>query len=51
MEVEIAMQYTDSFNENISTYANNIITSEGGMHLEGYKRAFDQDYKYLRKKI
>lgn len=39
MEVEIAMQYTDSFNENINSYANNIVTTEGGMHLDGFKRA------------
>lgn len=39
MEVELALQYTDGFTENISSYANNIVTKEGGMHLEGFKRA------------
>lgn len=39
MEVELALQYTDSYVENISTYANNIVTKEGGMHLEGFRRA------------
>ena len=39
MEVELALQYTDSYVENISSYANNIVTKEGGMHLEGFKRA------------
>ena len=38
-EVEIAMQYTDRYNENILTYANNINTTEGGAHLVGFKTA------------
>ena len=37
--VEIAMQYTDAFNENVSCYANNINTIEGGTHLSGYRSA------------
>ena len=37
--VEIAMQYNDSYNENIFTYANNIATHEGGTHLQGFKSA------------
>lgn len=37
--VEIAMQYTDAYTENIFTYANNINTQEGGTHLSGYKSA------------
>ena len=37
--VEIAMQYTTSYSENISTFVNNINTIEGGTHLEGFKRA------------
>lgn len=39
MEVELALQYTDGYTENISSYANNIVTKEGGMHLEGFRRA------------
>lgn len=35
--VEIAMQYNDSYNEVIYSYANNINTEEGGAHLEGFK--------------
>jgi DNA gyrase subunit B len=36
---EIAMQYTDAYNELISSYANNIPTMEGGTHLSGFKNA------------
>ncbi len=39
IQVELALQYTDGYVENISTYANNIVTKEGGMHLEGFRRA------------
>ncbi|MDD5017190.1 MAG: DNA topoisomerase (ATP-hydrolyzing) subunit B [Eubacteriales bacterium] len=35
--VEIAMQYNESYNENIYTFANNIPTHEGGSHLLGFK--------------
>ena len=37
--VEIAIQYTSSYSENIYTFVNNINTIEGGTHLEGFKRA------------
>lgn len=37
--VEIAMQYTDGYSENIFTFANNINTHEGGTHLVGFKSA------------
>jgi DNA gyrase subunit B len=37
--VEFAMQYTDSYNENIFSFANNINTHEGGSHLSGFKSA------------
>ncbi|MCK4444737.1 MAG: DNA topoisomerase (ATP-hydrolyzing) subunit B [Thermoplasmata archaeon] len=39
VEVEVAMQYTDSYSENIHTYANNIGTIEGGTHLVGFRAA------------
>lgn len=39
MEVEIAMQYTDRYNELILSYANNINTTEGGTHMVGFKTA------------
>ncbi|MCZ7382332.1 MAG: ATP-binding protein, partial [Candidatus Methanoperedens sp.] len=37
--VEIAMQYNDSYTENVYTFANNINTHEGGTHLVGFKAA------------
>lgn len=36
---EVAMQYNDSYGENIFTFANNINTTEGGTHLTGFKSA------------
>jgi len=39
ISVEIALQYTDSYVENIFSYANNITTLEGGSHLSGFKTA------------
>ena len=38
-EVEVALQYTDRYNENIYSYANNINTTDGGFHLIGFKSA------------
>ncbi len=37
--VEISMQYNDSYQETIFTYANNIRTTEGGTHLSGFRTA------------
>lgn len=37
--VEVALQYTDSYSENIVSFANNIHTPEGGTHLSGFKTA------------
>ncbi|MBR0576534.1 DNA topoisomerase (ATP-hydrolyzing) subunit B [Proteiniclasticum sp. BAD-10] len=37
--VEVGLQFNDSYNENIFSYANNIDTIEGGTHLDGFKRA------------
>lgn len=38
-QVELALQYTNSFKENIFSFANNINTHEGGTHLNGFKAA------------
>ena len=37
--VEIAIQYTSAYSENIYSFVNNINTIEGGTHLEGFKRS------------
>ena len=39
VEVDIAMQYTEGYNENTFTFVNNINTHEGGTHLTGFKSA------------
>jgi len=39
VQVELALQYTDDFNENLLAFANNIHTIEGGMHVTGLKSA------------
>lgn len=38
-EIEIAIQYTDSYVENVFSFANNIATTEGGTHVTGFKSA------------
>jgi DNA gyrase subunit B len=38
-ELEVAMQWTTTFNESVFTFANNINTHEGGMHEEGFRRS------------
>jgi DNA gyrase subunit B len=49
-QVEIAMQYTDSYAENIHTFANNINTTEGGTHLSGFRSALTRTINdYARK--
>jgi len=50
MEAEIALQYTDSYNEVTMSYANNINTTEGGYHLVGFKIALTKVInEYARK--
>lgn len=52
--VEIAMQYNDSYNEVLYSYANNINTEEGGTHLVGFKNALTRvlnDYAHAEKLV
>jgi len=39
VQIEIASQYTDSYNETIKSFANNVVTPEGGSHLTGFRSA------------
>ena len=49
--VEISIQYTSAYSENIYTFVNNINTIEGGTHLEGFKRALTKVFNdYARSK-
>jgi DNA gyrase subunit B len=48
--VEIALQYTQAYQEHIFTFANNIHTTEGGMHLTGFRTALTRTINsYARK--
>ena len=48
--VEVAMQYCDTYSENIFTYFNNINTEEGGTHLSGFRKALTRTINaYARK--
>ena len=53
--VEIAMQYNDSYQETVYSYANNIATTEGGTHLTGFRAAltrvindYAKKYKFIK---
>jgi len=51
MEVEIAFQYTDSYVENVFSFANNIATTEGGTHVTGFKAAITKVVNDYARKI
>jgi len=49
-ELEIAMQYTKRYNETVFTYANNINTIEGGMHMAGFRSSLTRVFNdYARR--
>lgn len=50
MEVEVALQYTDRYNEFILSYANNINTTDGGTHMAGLKSALTRAINDYAKK-
>ncbi len=47
--IEVALQFNDSYTENIFTFANNIKTSEGGTHLSGFKSALTRSINQYAK--
>jgi len=49
-QIEIAMQYTDGFNETIKQFANNVVNPDGGTHLTGFRSALTRVVnEYARK--
>lgn len=50
-EIEIALQYTDSYIENVFSYANDIPTTEGGTHVTGFKTAITKVVNDYARKI
>jgi DNA gyrase subunit B len=45
VEVEVAMQYNNSYKENVFSYVNNINTRDGGTHVNGFRRAVTRVFK------
>jgi len=50
VEVDLALQYEDGYNENTFTFVNNINTHEGGTHLTGFKSALTRTINETAKK-
>lgn len=48
--VELAMQYNDSYSENVHSYVNNINTHEGGTHIAGFRRGLTRTLKTYAEK-
>ncbi len=47
--VEVAFQHNDSYSDNVYAFVNNIVTPEGGTHLEGFRRALTKTFnEYAR---
>jgi DNA gyrase subunit B len=51
MSIEVAMQYNDTFSENVESYVNVIPTPEGGTHLTGFRMALTRSINDYAKKI
>lgn len=51
IELELSMQYVDTYTETVYSYCNNINTTEGGTHLAGFKTALTRVYNDFIKKL
>ncbi len=51
MSIEVAMEYSDSYNESTYSFVNNINTHEGGTHLSGFKAALTRTLNDFMKKL
>ncbi len=50
VQVEVALQYTSAYSENILSFVNNIHTPEGGTHVDGFKRGLTKSFNdYARR--
>ena len=49
--LEVAMQYSGEFTENVHSYVNNICTIEGGTHLSGFRAAITRTHQRLRQEV
>ncbi|MCG8570175.1 MAG: DNA gyrase subunit B, partial [Spirochaetes bacterium] len=49
--LEIALEYSNSFNENVYTFVNNINTHEGGTHLSGFRAAITRTLNEFMRKL
>jgi DNA gyrase subunit B len=47
VEIDIALQYNDSYSESVFSFANNINTVDGGTHLSGFRAALTRTINYV----
>lgn len=51
VDVEVALQYANAYSENVFSFANNINTREGGVHLSGFRAALTRSINEITKKL
>jgi DNA gyrase subunit B len=52
VQIEVALQYNDGYNESVFSFANNVNTSEGGTHLTGFRNALTRTInRYIQDKL